>query len=271
MEVILHCGAHRCASTSFQNYLSRNEKALSEQGLVYWGPERTQSNGLNSLNKLTPDVCDALRRELDACQRGGARQLLVSQENFVGSMERNIAFASLYPGMWERGQLLAQAFDGRVGKLALNIRALDMYWSSVAAYKFKRGSDPVEPAKWRRIAQSTRSWRDVITDMSRAFPGVPLLILPFEDFAGHQRAQLEALTERAAPETSDGLALNAAPKPAPHGLNAEQAMKLWADYADDLEWLASGADGLAELICRTETNARGATPAEPRIEQRKST
>ncbi len=271
MEVILHCGAHRCASTSFQNYLSRNVQVLADQGLAYWGPERTRSNGLNSLNKLTTEVCDGLRRELDVCQQDGATQLLVSQENFVGSMERNIAFASLYPGMQERGQLLAKAFDGGVSKIALNIRALDMYWSSVAAYKFKRGSAPIEPTKWTRIAQSKRSWRDVITDISNAFPGVPLLVLPFEEFAGHQQAQLQALTGRTAPEFSDGLALNAAPKPTPHGLTAEQAMQLWADYADDLEWLASGADGRAELICRTDSNARGVAPAETRIEQRKST
>ncbi len=271
MEIILHCGAHRCASTSFQNYLSRNEQTLAQQGLVYWGPERTRSNGLNSLNKLTPDVCDALRRELDDCQRSGARQLLVSQENFVGSMERNIAFASLYPSTQERAELLAKAFGGRVSKLALNIRALDMYWTSVAAYKFDRGSDPIEPTKWKRIAQSERRWRDVIIDISSAFPDVPLLVLPFEDFAGHQQAQLEVLTGRSAPEFSDGLALNAAPKPAPHGLNTKQAMKLWADYADDLEWLASGADGLAELIGRTDTNALGVAPGETRIEQRKST
>ncbi|SDW65210.1 hypothetical protein SAMN05444358_1011411 [Ruegeria halocynthiae] len=271
MDVILHCGAHRCATTSFQNYLRRNERVLEDQGLAYWGPERTRANGLNSLNNLTQDVYDDLRRELDACARRGAGQLLVSQENFVGSMERNIAFASLYPSVQERGQLLAKAFDGRVTKLALNIRALDMYWSSVAAYKFKRGSAPIEPAKWKRIAQGKRSWCDVITDFSRAFPGIPLLVMPFEDFAGQQQAQLEVLSGRVAPAFSDGLALNAASSPAPNGLSVEQAMKLWADYADDLAWLASGADGLAELICRTETNTCGAAPAEIGIEQRKST
>ncbi|WP_299944378.1 hypothetical protein [uncultured Ruegeria sp.] len=271
MEVILHCGAHRCASTSFQNYLGRNEQVLADQAILYWGPELTRAKGLNSLNKLTPEVCEALRRDLDACQHDGATQLLVSQENFVGSMERNTAFASLYPSMLERGQLLAEAFGGKVTKLALNIRALDTYWSSLAAYKFKRGSDPIQPVAWRRIAQSDRSWRNVITDMSCAFPGVPLLVLPFEDFAGHQRAQLEALTGREAPEFSDGLALNDAPNPAPFGLTTKQRMKLWADYSEDLEWLASGADGLSELICRTETDAHGAIPGEIRIEQRKST
>ncbi|EEE39076.1 hypothetical protein RKLH11_2922 [Rhodobacteraceae bacterium KLH11] len=270
MEVILHCGAHRCATTSFQNYLSRNARDLRRQGVVYWDPAHTRANGLNSLNKLTPEVCAALSDELDACEQQGATQLLVSQENFVGSMERNIGYASLYPNLYERGLLLAKAFDGRVSKLALNIRALDMYWTSVAAYKFRQGREPIQQATWRRIVRSKRSWRDVITDLGRAFPGIPLLVLPFEDFAGQQQAQLEVLMARAAPETGDGLALNGAPKPAPSGLNVEQAMKLWADYADDLAWLAEGADGLAELICHTNDNDHGLASSDARIEQRKS-
>lgn len=270
MEVILHCGAHRCATTSFQNYLESNLQDLQCRGLTYWGPERTRANGLNNLNKLTPEICSALSQELDACERDGAAQLLVSQENFVGSMVRNIAFASLYPGLYERGLLLAKAFGGRVTKIALNIRALDMYWASVAAYMFKRGNDTVQPDVWKRIVQSKRSWRDVITDLGRAFPDVRLIVLPFEDFAGRQQAQLEALVGRFAPVTGDSPVLNGAPDPVPHGLTAGQAMRLWAAYADDLAWLASGADGLAELICHTNNNDREMAYADPRVEQRKS-
>ncbi len=269
MEVILHCGAHRCATTSFQNYLCANAETLKQQGVIYWSPERTKALGLNSLDKMTPEAQSALQRELDDCARTGVRQLVVSQENFVGSMQRNLGYASLYPGVAERGKVLARAFGGRVTRLALNIRAQDTYWTSVAAYLLRKGSDPVQPERLARIANSKRSWRDVVTELGDAFPGVPLLVLPYEDFAGCQRAQLEALTGRPAPENKDGTALNGAPDPAPHGLNAMQAMKLWGDYADDLAWLATGADGLAHLICNPNTDDRGVAPAELRMEQRK--
>ncbi|MGV6802618.1 MAG: hypothetical protein ACWA49_00320 [Ruegeria sp.] len=251
--------------------MSANARLMEDRGLVYWGPERTRSNGLNSLDKLTPDVCAGLHRELDACMQDGAQKLLISQENFVGSMVRNFAYASLYPSALERGHLLAKAFGGRVSKIALNIRALDMYWASAAAYLFKRGNKPIEPKSWKRIADSKRSWRNVITDLSTAFPGIPFLVLPFEEFAGQQQAQLEVLTGQPAPDTGKETALNGAVTPAPHGLNAKQTMKLWMDYTDDLAWLASGADGLAELICHSDTNDRGATLAETGFEQRKST
>lgn len=271
MEVILHCGAHRCASTSFQTYLRSNAQLLENQGLVYWGPEETRTNGLNRLDDVTPVDHAGLHRELDKCQRDGAEQVLISQENFVGSMKRNIGSAMLYPSAGERGQWLAGLFEGRVTRIALNIRALDRYWASVAAYMFKRGNVHIPPERWTRIAESRRSWRAVITDLGRSFSNIPLLILPFEEFAGQQQAQLEALTGRPAPGFHDGLALNGAPEPAPFGLNAKQATKLWIDYTDDLDWLASGADGLAQLICHTNTNDRRVLPAENRLAQRNST
>lgn len=271
MDVILHCGAHRCATTSFQGFMAANAQALESQGLVYWGPERTQSNGLNSLDKLTPEICAGLHQELDAYMRQGVRQVLISQENFVGSMVRNFAYASLYPNVQERGQLLARAFGGRVSKIALNIRSLDMYWASAADYLLTRKNKTTEPERWQRIANGKRSWRSVITDLGRAFPGIRFLVLPFEEFCGQQHAQLEILTGLTVPDTGRRFALNGTSRPAGHGLNAQQAMKLCIDYADDLAWLASGADGLAELITHTGTHDRGTAPAETGLEQRIST
>jgi len=271
MEVILHCGAHRCATTSFQGFMAAHAQALEDQGLVYWGPERARASGLNSLGKLTPDIRAGLHRELDACMRRGARKLLISQENFVGSMVRNFAYASLYPSVLERGQILAKAFGGRVSKIALNVRSLDTYWASAAAYLFARKNKLIEPDRWKRIANRNRSWRNVITDLSHAFPGIPFQVLPFEEFCGQQQAQLEMLTGLAVPDTGKSFALNGTSRPPPHGLNAQQAMKLCVDYADDLAWLASGADGLAELITHTGTHDRGTAPAQTELEKRIST
>lgn len=49
MDLILHFGAHRCATSSFQEYMSINSVALKRQGIGYWGPERTREIGLNWL------------------------------------------------------------------------------------------------------------------------------------------------------------------------------------------------------------------------------
>ena len=45
MDVILHIGVHRTATTTFQAYLRERSDMLADQGLAFWGPRRTR-NGL---------------------------------------------------------------------------------------------------------------------------------------------------------------------------------------------------------------------------------
>ena len=42
MDIILHLGAHRTATTSFQHYLRANAAGLGAAGIGVWGPETTR-------------------------------------------------------------------------------------------------------------------------------------------------------------------------------------------------------------------------------------
>ena len=42
MDVILHLGAHRTGSTTFQSYMRRSHSELSSSKVGYWGPQRTR-------------------------------------------------------------------------------------------------------------------------------------------------------------------------------------------------------------------------------------
>lgn len=42
MDIILHLGAHRTASTSFQRYMRSVSDALAAGGTGFWGPGRTR-------------------------------------------------------------------------------------------------------------------------------------------------------------------------------------------------------------------------------------
>ena len=100
-----------------------------------------------------------------------------------------------------------------------------------------------------------------------AMPGARLWVLPFETFAGRPDAQLAAVSATSAPGTHARDWLNATPRlpelraltrPVGAGLPAgdgrwqpfapAQAAALRETYADDLMWLAAGADGLAWLM-----------------------
>lgn len=292
MKVILHTGAHRCATTSFQEYMRHNAQALEKQGIGFWGPYRTR-NGL--FHGIQPGPAPVSGRNLVQRAQGrlkiqmadssgkGTRQLLVSEENMIGSVRQNLRLGDLYGGVGERMARFSQAFGGAVTDVALSIRSLDSYWTSALAYAVARGHKLPSAATLERLAQSPRSWRDVITDIAAAMPDVNLHVLPFETFGTRPEAALQALTGIDAPRTHARVRLNASlclqdlraslPSRVAAGLpdgagrwrpfDDAQAAYLREAYADDIMWLAGGADGLASLAQDPEKQAAGTNP--PRI------
>lgn len=292
MDVILHLGAHRTGSTSFQDALRRNGERLGAAGIGFWGPRRTRSGLLaGALPQPGLDPVRAARRargrmrlQLAQTAASGVQSLLISDENMIGTVRANIRARSLYPDIGERMARYAQVFDGRVTRIVLNIRALDLWWSSAIAYGVSRGVSLPGHQALNTIAQSRRSWRDVITDLACAVPDVDLRILPFERFAGRAGAIMTAGAGCDVTLPASDVWLNRAPDAAAlrallaeRGTDAtlvcgdqsqtgrwppftpDQSATLRAAYADDLAWLAAGADGLASLTQDPERTRAGQT------------
>lgn len=278
MDVILHIGAHRCATTSFQHYLRLNSDRLAEQGLGFWGPRRTRSGlfrgilpGSNAATgrNLRRRGVGRVQLQLTRSAGMGVRTLLVSDENMLGSMRENLRLGELYCGAGERLARYGEAFGGRIRHVVLNIRSLDAYWSSALGYGLTRGRGMPGPARLGRLAAGPRSWRDVMTDVACALPDAMLWALPFETFAGRPEAQLAAIARITPPAPHARDWLNATPRlprlralaselnenwPLPEGdgrwqpFSPRQAADLRETYGDDMMWLAGGADGLARLM-----------------------
>ncbi|MDB4106378.1 hypothetical protein N9553_00765, partial [bacterium] len=101
MDILLHLGAHRCASTTFQSYLWNNRVALSKQGLTCWTPKRTRNGLLRGLVRhpaliSVQDERDGIRSigrmrvEISRLRNNGQDALLISEENILGSMRNNV-------------------------------------------------------------------------------------------------------------------------------------------------------------------------------------
>jgi hypothetical protein len=215
------------------------------------------------------------RVRLHAAQaiRAGAERLLVSEENMIGAPRACLRAATLYPAIGERMARLDAAFQGGITRVVLCIRAQDLWWSSVAAYGVGRGHELPQEGRLQALASAPRTWRDVITDLSCALPRAQISILPFEQFAGQADKVLAQATGRPAPQAHAGSWLNRSPdvvmlreRMAQNGVPAAalpahmqgeegrwnpftpaQAAALREAYADDMMWLAAGADGLATL------------------------
>lgn len=289
MDVILHIGAHRCATTSFQHYLRANSDALRADGTGFWGPVRTRSGLLDGIMPVPGQRGQAARatraraRIAQRCAQAndaGVACLIVSDENMIGTMPANLRLGDLYSGAGERVARLAEAFDGRLTGIALNVRGLDAYWASALGYAVLRGRGVAPAGLTARLAAATRSWRDVIADIAAAAAGVALTVLPHEDFAGRPEAQLAALTGRPAPLRRARDRLNATPHlPALRALAGRDAARLpagdgaWMPFddtqraalreahADDMMWLTAGAGGLARLARPEIQNRDGVNPA----------
>ena len=287
MDVILHIGAHRTGTTTFQHYMRAHADDLAQQGLGFWGPHRTRKSVFPGMFRETtfgPIEKTALRAagrvslQMHRVAKSGVSHLLVSDENMMGTPRHNLRSCTLYPAVGERLARLHDAFGGQITRVLLSVRSQDHWWASVAAMTVGRGH-PVPSAQRREmIAADPRSWRDVITDLACALPDVDIRVLPFEQHMGRPQDILREATNVAAPRDPEPLWLNRAPDlpslrarmveqggdagvfPQGQGrwlpFSKEQSAQLREAYADDMHWLIAGADGLAQLITdpiRTQT------------------
>lgn len=279
MKTILHIGAHRTGSTSFQTYMRRHAESLREAGLGYWGPFRTRK-GLFSgilpgkMPGLLKDTAQRARGRI-ALQRikaeeAGVQTLLVSDENMLGTVRKCMINQKLYPDTGMRIARFAEAFDHRIDQVVLTVRAHDRWWRSAGAFAVSRGMSLPSQDVRSQISQSLRGWRDVITELACALPEeTKIQVMPFESFAGRSDALLFAATgfQGPAPLASDWL--NKAPDareletllgmrgehldvPADEtgrwqAFSREEEAALRELYEDDMFWLRTGADGLATL------------------------
>ncbi len=288
MDVILHLGAHRTATTTFQHYMRDHLDTLETQNVRFWGPQRARKSVFPGLfrNSTAPQGRNVAKRAegrvrlfAQQAQMSGVRKLLISDENMLGTCVQNIRTGRLYPGAGERTARISAAFGGRVRRIVLSIRSPDLWWASAAALTVARGHPVPTPARFDAIARHPRSWRDVITDLACAAPGAEIEVMPFERHTGQPGNLLTRALEREAPADPQGRWLNrspdlhnlraglaeqgADPDLLPQGtgrwqpFTAEQAAMLRENYADDLHWLTAGADGLARLTEDTDPTRAG--------------
>ncbi|WP_317055104.1 hypothetical protein [Roseovarius rhodophyticola] len=297
MDIQLHLGAHRTANTSFLHYLSENNDSLRQSGLAVWGPKQTRDGLLTGVipveGRRTP--AEQLERaksrialNLAEAEASGAHTVLVTDENMIGATRRNLRDERLYAAIGERMARFFEAFDGRISSVSLSIRSQDTYWASSLAFAVARGHRLPSARVLRHLSRSTRTWRDVITDLACALPGISINVLPFETFAGVPEARLKAVTGLTeVPRRASREWLNRSPELRVlrklindrggdssflpngtgrwHPFNTEQVSALREAYADDFFWLRAGAEGLATLTEKTWPETKRFEPQEAKM------
>ena len=293
MDIILHLGAHRTATTSLQHHATARAPALADRGVAFWGPPVTRGGlmaGVIPVPGGHPDAAHAERARgrialrVAQAREAGMTRLVVSDENMIGAPRTCLRRHRLYPGAGERVARIGHAFGSHITRAVLSIRAQDAWWESVLAFAVARGHRLPSRGDLDRLVTGARQWRDVVAELACALPGVEIVILPHEQFAtypdarlaqmiGHADAtagqdaaqwrgrapDLDALRHAVAARGGDTARL-------PDGtgrwqpFDAAQAAALKEAYEDDLFWLRAGADGLARLAGETGPLSAGQQP-----------
>ena len=207
LEVILHIGAHRTGTTSFQRALQQNQHNLNKNGVTIWGPRVTRGGRFSGLlrggdeelaetTRLVQRNKGIISIEVERLERAGMHSLLVSEENILGSMRTNLRSSRLYPSLSERLERFALVFGPICTQIGLCIRPYGDFWSSSMAYAIKVGHPVLDEAGLDRLVTQPRGWRRVINDVAAAFPKAEVNVWEFQRLAGKPQAQYRLLVGR---------------------------------------------------------------------------
>ena len=266
MDILLHVGAHRTGTTSFQRYLADHADPIAAQGTCVWGPRQT-SGGLfaglfpaSGMLASGPNLVNGRVSLLMGKARDlGADQLLISDENMIGSARHSVRSGRLFPAIGERMARFDEVFGHRVKRVMLTLRSPDMWWSSAIGYTVSRGHTVPDDAAIGSIQVST-----------------------FEEYAARPDALFARITDEPAPPNTQTFWRNRTPdltalrrllaeygkpqNPLPQTTSGRwqpftdaQTHAMRESYADDLFWLAAGADGLATLTVDPTRKRAGAS------------
>lgn len=279
MEIFLHVGAHRTATTPLQRLLGRNQPALDRAGLSYWGPERTRGGLFHGLTAPGDAVLPwqvgraekRVRLEVARLVGLGRSGLFISDERMLGSLRGVLDDMRLYRDAGARVSRCAAGLRDHRLTVGLTLRCYDTWWASVLGVRLTRGGPVPHPALCDRLITQPRRWRHVIADLARAVPEARLLVWTHEAMADRPDALIGRLTGLTLDLNGDRRA-RANPGPGAAALRAylgdcgarpdairtasgrfmpfdpHQRAILRAQYAEDLAWLAAGADGLADYL-----------------------
>jgi len=275
MEIILHTGAHRTATTSFQHWLRNNRAVLAEHGTIVWDPVITREEPFVLFGVPLDEAKDTararqttakrLRAEFARLEAEGAKRLLISEENILGGLWRAFSRNALYPEVPERLSRLRRLFGDRITRFAFTIREYRAFWGSAVGLMVARGDMLPKATDFRAIAANPRSWADLSREIAAEFPDVPQLIWPFERFVSDPLAQLTAIL--GASPVPEGVTLSAPVKrnasPGPDQLRAmfgkdalltpagklalflpQEISDLETRYTADLAWFAQQTAGV---------------------------
>ncbi len=191
MELVLHIGAHRTATTAFQKFLEHNAAALAAEKVTALGSSVTRAGLLTGLmchprtsnaekDRRAHRACGLLHLMLAEKQRGGFEQVILSEPNLLGGIAENVKAGYLYPSARGRLMRARSGFTPNLKRIVLSIRSYETWWASQLAVSVAIGHALPDEGTLDRLVTQPRRWRMLIKDIQDVFPRTEILVLPYE-------------------------------------------------------------------------------------------
>lgn len=203
MEIVLHLGSHKTATTFLQETLAANQHVLDSHQIAFVPPSiyRPMVLGATSryrvFNRLS--MIRRVRKKrsvaalIETAERAGKRRLVLSEEILIGTLDKILLGTWFYDRCREELHDVMAAFDGRPVKMLFAVRRYAEYFPSAYAQALKAGTFvPFDDGLKLRLLRQTRGWPEVVADIADILPGgSELVIWQYEAMVLHQRQVLE--------------------------------------------------------------------------------
>lgn len=188
MQIVLHLGAHKTASTYLQKCLAQSERRVTRARVRFIGPKRLRPLLSDSVRRGAGTEIerkrDALAWLIDEVEEQGAQRLILSDEQFLGSLRDTVCGREFYADVLSHMSPLAQALGGRPAQVLLATRDYGPFFAS-AYGQIIRGWRylPFDDRMRSRLLDQSRGWSDVIEDIIAVMPkGSQTHFWRYEDF-----------------------------------------------------------------------------------------
>ncbi len=195
-DIILHLGAHRTGSTYVQGVLGKNAALLAAAGFGAPDQDSTRATLTERLNTRFPmmPLRGGFARFIADRGLGGAKRLIISDENMLGLLNDIFSHHAFYPHTNARLQRLKRLLPQAPRKVLLAIRPYETFFPSAYGRWLSPGRPVLPRAAVRDIVLGlSRGWADITADIAAVFPDAELVITEYHPDAGFGRDQLAQL------------------------------------------------------------------------------
>ena len=190
VDITLHLGAHKTASTYLQSVLASSLDRLRAAGVDYVTLQEMREKVTPRVARMGLNLKPAVKELLE--DHAGYRRLILSDENLPGG-SREIIERTYYPAAGKRVGRLIRALAGHRVQIVLAMRSYEAFISSMYCECIRHGAFLTPAAYLSQLDAERVSWPALLAQLSALVGEDAITLWRFEDFAAIENDVLAAM------------------------------------------------------------------------------